>query len=413
MNYRKLAVTLLASIGFLAFFAGCATDESPKDTTMNYWDKKKGDCEQVLKAPHAYSLSQITHCTKLWESYRYVDNIPLKERSMYAVAFSTVSHKATDPYDRGIADAALARICIPRHPLDSSGQVREEIPDSLNCDNKITDISISGQAVASSNPYARIKRTKPVSEVSDSEAKASNAAYKKATDARKKKNLGKAISLYKEALSKNPYNVSAKYDLACALSVDGDESEALRNLEELYTWDDAEAEQRIAKARTDVDFDNIRDNPNFKLITGYARIVLINGASSIGAEQVDKMKKKLEKRNVPVAEVAKSNRIELTPQIWYREGFEDYAYQIKDILAIPSKVSVQLLRDGDPTNDILIVWGQKEAAAYGVGQDKPVVQGKRAQGSDNKLDDFVKSVEDTKNSVDHTRDVGKSLTDFK
>lgn len=413
MNHRlKLAAFLLAATGFMTFF-GCVTDgNSPKDTTMNYWDKKKGDCEQVLMSPHAYALSQISYCTKMWETYRYVDNIPLKERSMYAVAFSTVSHKATDPYDRGIADAALTRICIPRHPLDASGQVREEIPDSLNCNSRLTDISITGQGVASSNPYERMKARQEITEPSDKEVKASNAAYKKATEQRKKKNMGKAISLYREALEINPYNVSAKYDLACALSVEGDESGALRHLEELYMWKDSEAEQRIAKARTDEDFDNIRDNPNFKLMTGYVRIALINGASSIGAPTVAAMKEKLEKKNFPVAEVAKSNRVELQPQIWYREGFEEYAYKIKDALGMRNKIAVQLLRNSDTNNDILVVWGQPEATAYGAGQDKPVVQGKRAQGSDNKLDDFVKDIEGTKQSVDHTRDVGKSLTEI-
>ena len=105
---RHFSIAAFVILGM--WLGGCATDEAPKDTTMDYWDKKKGDCDEVLKSPYAYRLSQITQCTKMWEMYRYVDNIPLKERSMYAVAFSMVSHKAEDPYDRAVADAALARI---------------------------------------------------------------------------------------------------------------------------------------------------------------------------------------------------------------------------------------------------------------------------------------------------------------
>ena len=79
-------------------------------------------------------------------------------------------------------------------------------------------------------------------------------------------------------------------------------------------------------------------------------------------------------------------------------------------------MSVQLLRPSDPNfrtnNDVLVVWGQPEATAYGAGQSNPVVQGQRAQGSDNKLDDFVKDIEESKQSVEHTRDVGKSLTEI-
>lgn len=411
MNHRfGMTALWLAAIGFLVTFAACATNEAPKDTTMNYWDKKKGDCEAVLTMPHAYSLTQITHCTKMWEMYRYVEDIPLKERSMYAIAFSTVSHKSTDPYDRSVADAALTRICIPRHPMGANGQIREEIPDALECNSSVTDISIAGQGVASSNPFARLKGTVQVKEVSDKDARKARDLYKKATAQRKKKSLGKAISLYKDALEANPFDVSAKYDLACAYAVDGDENTAIRHLEELYTWDDPDAERRLVKARTDEDFEDIRDNPNFKLLTGYVRVALVNGASALGEPTVAAMKKKLEKNDVAIAEVGKSNRVELQPQIWYREGFEDYAYEIKDILG-QSKMSINVMRNADTPNDVLVVWGQPEAAQYAVGQSAPVVQGKRATGSENMLDDLVKGVEDAKKSVDNAADVGSSLTE--
>lgn len=411
MRRFPTALWLLAGMSALVIFGACATeDNGPKDTTMDYWSKKKGDCEEVLKSPHAYDLSQLTRCTKLWEMYRYVDNIPLKERSMYAVAFSTVSHKASDAYDRAVADAALTRLCIPRHPLDSSGNVREEIPDSLSC-NTVSDISISGKAIASSNPYQRMKATVETSDVSEKDMTRARGIYKKGSTQRSKENLGKAISLYREALDIYPYYVAAKYDLACALSVSGDERGALRELEELNTWDDPEAQQRIVKARSDSDFEPIRDNPNFKLITGYVRVVIVNGASTIGEERVAEMKKRLESKNIPVAQVGKSSGVVLSPQIMYREGFEEYAYRVRDALG-NSKMAVTLDRRKGGTDDVLVLWGQPEAAAIGAGQRAPVVQGQRAQGSENKLDDLVDGVEKTKKSVDHTRDVGKSLTEF-
>ncbi len=411
MHRYRIAMKIMMSLGALAFFGACATDDTgPKDTTMDYWSKKKGDCEEVLKSPHAYDLPQLTRCTKMWEMYRYVDNIPLKERSMYAVAFSTVSHKSPDAYDRAIADAALTRLCIPRHPLDASGQVREEIPDSLQC-NTVSDISISGTAVASSNPYQRTKATVEVDDVSDKEMSRAASLYKKGSAQRQKDNLSKAMGFYRDALSVYPHYVAAKYDLACALAVSGDERGALRELEELNTWNDGEAQQRIVKARSDSDFESVRDNPNFKLITGYVRVVIVNGASTIGEEHVAAMKKRLESKNIPVAQVGKSSGVVLSPQIMYHEGFEEYAYKVRDALG-NSKMAVTLDRRKGSTDDVLVLWGQPEAAAIGAGQSAPVVQGTRAQGSENKLDDLVSGVEKTKKSVDHTRDVGESLTSF-
>ena len=140
-------------------------------------------------------------------------------------------------------------------------------------------------------------------------------------------------------------------------------------------------------------------------------MVIVNGASTIGEERVADMKKRLEMKNVPIAQIARSDRVVMSPQIMYREGFEDYAYKIRDMLG-NSKMAVTLNRQAGGIDDVIVLWGQPEAAAYGAGQSAPVVQGKRAEGSDNKLDDLVKGVEDTKKSVDHAKDVGNSLTKF-
>ncbi len=389
----------------------CAADESTSSSKVsnpNYWDKKKGDCDAVLTMPHAYTLAQITQCTKLWEMYRYVDDIQLKERSMYAVAFSQVSHTARDAYDRAIADAALARICIPRHPIDSEGNIRESIPDSLDC-RSIPGGVPGGVSMASSNPFLRIKSTVPVEEPTPSESKTASAAYKKAIKTRKT-SASRAIPQYREVLDSYPFHVGAKYDLACALAVTGDERGALKELEELYSWDDAEAELKLEKARTDEDFESIRDNPNFKLLTGYVSIAIINGAGAVGEPTIAAMKKKLESKNYAIATMGKSSRPELVPVIWYREGFEDYANKIKDVLG-QRKTAVKLLTK--PTannNDVVVVWGQPEASNLGVAQSAPVVQGKRATGSDSKINDLLDGVDEATSTVDRANSAADKVT---
>ena len=410
---RGILVTLIFMfVGAVtsSIMVGCAETTTASRSGVsnpNYWDKKKGDCDTVLMMPYAYDLSQVSRCTKLWEMYRYVDELPLKERSKYAVAFSQVSYSASDPYDKAIADAALKRICIPRHPLDGNGNVKEVIPDSLECD-AVSNVSIGGQGVVSSNPYARSRRQVTVSEPSASQTKAATSAYKKATKTRKT-SASKAIPLYREALEADPYYVAAKYDLACALAVVEDDRAALKELEDLYTWDDDEAEQRLVKARTDEDFTYLREDPNFKLLTGYVNIAIINGAGSIGMQTVANMKKKLEAKNYSVSTVGKSNRPELVPVIWYREGFEDYANKIKEALG-QRKMAVKLLAKPSTSNDILVVWGQPEAASIGVGQNAPVVQGQRAQGSENKLDDMLNQVDQATSTVDHAKAAREKVT---
>ena len=406
MKHGYLFLSLMMGLAFIVSFCACETTETAqKGSTVNYWDKKKGDCDSVLSMPHAYTLQQITYCTKLWEMYRYVEDIPLKDRSMYAVAFSQVSHQSNDAYDRSIADAALARICIPRHPMGSDGMIHEQIPDQLSC-NKITSVNVGGRVIASSNPFLRIKGTVTVQEPTAAQTKEATAAYKKAMKTRKT-NPSKAIPQYQEALRADPYYVAAKYDLACAQAVTGDERGALKTLEELYSWDDSEAEARLEKARTDEDFESIRANPNFKLLTGYVSIALINGAGSMGEPQVAAIKKKLESNNYTIETVGKSNRVESTPQIWYREGFEDYAQKISRILN-QKNMSVKMMTKPTSDNDVLVVWGQP--SAIGAGQSAPVVQGTRAQGSDNKLEDALGAVDDAGKTVDHAKSTGGAVT---
>ena len=406
IKMKRGFLILMMGLAFIVTVCACETTETAqKGSNVNYWDKKKGDCESVLSMPHAYTLQQITYCTKLWEMYRYVEDIPLKDRSMYAVAFSQVSHTTNDAYDKSVADAALTRICIPRHPMGSDGMIREQIPDQLAC-NKITSVKPGGRDIASANPFLRIKGTVTVEEPSASQIKEATAAYKKATKTRKS-NPSKAIAQYGEALRADPYYVAAKYDLASAQAITGDERGALKTLEELYSWDDSEAEARLEKARTDEDFESIRANPNFKLMTGYVSIALINGAGSLGEPQVAAIKKKLESSNYIIETVGKSNCVESTPQIWYREGFEDYAQTIKRILN-QKNMSVKMMTKPTSDNDVLVVWGQP--SAIGAGQHAPTVQGTRAQGSENKIEDMLNAADNAGKTVDHAKDTAGKVS---
>ncbi|MFA5625840.1 MAG: hypothetical protein WC966_12460, partial [Bradymonadales bacterium] len=246
----------------------------------------------------------------------------------------------------------------------------------------------------------------------EKQKRASDAAYRNATKSRARKKIGQAIKEYQKALDSNPFNVAAKYDLACAQAVTGDDRSALKSLEELYTWDDPVAEQRLVKARTDEDFITIRDNPNFKLLTGFMRIIIVNGAGQIGEPTVANIKEKLEVQRFTVSEVAKSTAPEYAPQVWYRVGFDSQAERIKEILGL-QKMKLSPMKDADSRNDIIVVWGQPEASQIGAGQSAPVVQGKRASGSENKLQDLVDSVDKTQQNVETIQSTGDKLNPVK
>lgn len=414
MNTRLRLVALALMSCFLVAFASCASDESSTSTKVasndSAWNSKKGNCENILRNKNS-NLNAVISCTKTWETYRDVTNITLSERSMYAVAFSRVSYLAPNDYDRAVADAALARICIPRHPINDNDEIIESQPESLDCNAQVSDISISGRGLGS-NRLIDLRRQTSIIEPSNADAVNSEKLRKEGDKYKKKGNYTNAISSYRKALQANPYNVRAKYNLAATYSLDMNEKSSLMELQDLYSWDDDDAEDSVSSAATDDDFYNVRDNPNFKLMTGYMRIVIMNGAKDFGKPKVAEWKEKLTKNNIAVSAMSSSTNAIIAPQIWYREGFDAYALRIRNVLGLPKNTPVQVNRDKKSDADILVVWGQPEAATVAKGQTAPVVQGKRAVGSGNKLDELTNSVEETKTSISNAKDTGESLKSF-
>ena len=413
MKSRFGIVAIACMALFLTVFASCESMDGDKSvssaTNDDVWKKKQGNCENVLRNKNS-PLAQVIDCTKTWETYRDVSNIPLTERSMYAVAFSRVSYQASDEYERAIADAALARICIPRHPVnESTGEVMERVPSELECNSNVSDLGIAGQGMASGNRYDKLRRSVTILAVSANDASSSEKLRKDADKAKKKGQYDSAIGLYKKALALNPYNINAKYNLAATYSLNMDENESLRELEDLYSWDDDDAEERIDSAANNDDFYNVRDNPNFKLMTGYMRIIITNGAKDFGTKKVQEWKEKLAKNNITVSAMGKSNNAVIAPQIFYREGFDAYAMRIRNILGLPKNTPMMVQKDKNNDADIILVWGQPEAATVASGQTSPLVQGKRTEGG-NKLDELTKGVEDAKGSVSNAKDTGSNIT---
>ena len=406
-----LFALIIAAINILVVISACEpkSENRSASSATSYWDNNKGNCDSVLRSSRTYSVSQISECMKLWEMYRYVDDLDIKERSMYAVAFSKVSHLAPDPYDRMIADQALARICIPRYDI-SGTEVIEQMPDKLTCNSTASGMTIGGQSMASSNPYLQIKGTVKIPDIPDKDVAKSHTIYKRAGNERRKNQLGKAIKSYEEALEVNPYNVAAKYDLACALAVKGDRKAALKELEELYKWDDYEAEQRLTKARSDEDFDVLRSDPNFKLMTGYVKIAVINAAGSAGQEQTDKIREKLEKKNFPVASTNVTSALQTQPVIYYRTGFDDYADQIKSILGISN---VRVITKPTSDDDILVYWGERNSTTLDSNQKDPIVQGIQETNGGNVLDTINGAVDNVKGTGDNIQKTGNNLTTWK
>jgi len=197
--------------------------------------------------------------------------------------------------------------------------------------------------------------------------------------------------------------------MACAYALLGDPESALMHLEELYTWDDPQVNHQLIKARSDKDLYSLRDNPRFKQLTGYLRIVVANGAGEMGVPHIERIVKELEARRYTIAETANDNQVRLNPVIFYRPGFKQYAEEFKTIIGAP-RVQMGTI-NWDTLNDIIIIWGQKEAANIAAEnvQNAPIVQGTRAEEDKDALGEITGAVEDTKGAAEDLQKTGEGV----
>jgi tetratricopeptide (TPR) repeat protein len=82
-----------------------------------------------------------------------------------------------------------------------------------------------------------------------------------ATPAWEAKRWDEVLALYHEGLELHPGNASLLYNLACAEALIGDEDSALDHLAEAV-----KNERFLEFAKTDSDFDSLRDHPRFKAL---------------------------------------------------------------------------------------------------------------------------------------------------
>lgn len=419
---------MIRGVGMVMFaallVASCQTQPEQKTVAdknyeVNYWEMHKGTCEAVLSNPCGIAKDELLRCTQLWEMYRETNELGLELRSLYAKGFSQLYH-TTEGYDQYVALAALSRVGIRPHPMGANSCVEEQVPTDLNfsADPFGTSVDVMGQAGGEADPNALSPelqliiesrgtvKTKPSK--SKKKSKIAKKANSKGLKEHKKKKYGAAIKKYEEALDAVPHYVYAKYNMACAYSLLGDAEASLMHLEEMYTWDDPLVDQQLKKARIDPDFIPVRDDIRFKVMTGYIRLILMNGAGEAGLPTIERLKGELVSRNFTITREGDDKNPRLKPIIFYKAM---YAEQAEEIKAIVGSRDTQMKKiTWDTLDDLIVVWGEAAAADLFSGDagGAPIVQGERAEGdggSGNPLD----AAEELKGAAGDTADQATGL----
>ncbi len=333
------------------------------------WDRAKEDCDKVLsKRAKAKHVARLRKCAELWETHREVDGLSPKAKKKAQHAFSVLYYAGGDE-DKDLAYDALRRMGVRRLKRGQVGMAER-----------------GGQAAAPAS----------LPEVSASRKKSARGLVSKGLKLHKRKKFRKALSLYERAIKADPNHLSGHYNAACASARLGDVSGAVDLLGEIRGRGTRAARRLLMDARTDKDFRKIRHRPEFKQVTGYAEIVLLNGAGAEGQPHVRRLKRALRDNGRKPAFVGTDEASRGRPLVWYKAGFEAVAEEIKNIVE-PDKTKLKLIdfntAIGRYDFDIYAVWGMPHKAGL---LALPEVERRKRSGSsggdsDNPLDAIRKA----------------------
>ena len=177
----------------------------------------------------------------------------------------------------------------------------------------------------------------------------------------KKKKWKEGAALLGSALDKDPRSEAALYNLACAdANLSDKHLEAIGNLRKLADLGSDSATAKLIKARTDPDFDAIRDDADFKQVTGAVRVQIVNTIGDPGepaVENIEKLLVKLDQRK-PDAKDDDSTPLD-HPLIQFKAHAKAQTGLLADLLNHP-KVELQpMAADSTSKYDIIIRWGAK------------------------------------------------------
>ena len=335
----------LALVGY-AIHVGCASHAGSNVREDWLWDRQKGNCESVFAGFEQASLPQLRYCMGLWESYRDVGSLDDAERAAMAAVFQRLYGEG-DAETRHMAKNALSRLGFT--PQAENEKLLEE---------KRREKDKPGR-----------KRYRP-HKASGRDRKAASKIRGRAFRLYRKGEYEGALGLLDEALERDPGNVQVLYDAACCYALNGDRANAAEYLQRLADIGSKASLKKLRKARTDNDFQGMRDDPGYKRTSGYARIKVLNGMPAddeeLGEDNVYLLVEMLRdpKLAYRVDDGGKDKHTRDLPHIWFKAHSKGQAYVVRKLVGHPRTRLVPI--DWDSDFDLILSWADRvEVDEYG------------------------------------------------
>lgn len=321
MSYRMpLLLVLAASLWTTAAWA--------EDTA---WKKKEHDCRKAFDKPEEASVNALEECADLFAVHARLHLMGGSERSAIEKGLRWL-------YENGPDRASL----IARDGLFRLG-VRVPIRSGK-----------PGVAVVAGKP-ARERYNPPEAPKAD-QKEAEGLAEKGVKDLLKKR-YDRGADKLEKAIKLDPRSEYAIYNYACSQSLLKKRDDAIQWLQNLADLGTEQSAERLIRARGDGDFSNLRDDLEFKRITGYARIRVVNSLGEPGEPAMANIQTLLDKLGHKDVTTKTQKKALDEPQVLFKPHAKAQVSLISDLLNHP-RVRLDPL-DGDAKEDIVIIWGSK------------------------------------------------------
>lgn len=331
MNVSPLKSTaLVMALGFLSLASpALAADQ---------WKDKGKDCDDgAFKSPDDAGMDELVLCSKTWVAYR-TDLKPVKG----------------DYKDRVVK--AMTRLWL-----------KGEEPDAKRAKTILGQLGVSDlpqRNVAPPKPKAPPRPVFKPKEPTKGEVAAAEKHFKNGFKAYKAKDYPKAADFYEKMVEAAPGHAKGHFNAACVYALMKDEpkmAKYLMNLRDMAAAGNKPAIEMMQLVRTDPDFAEFKDESiEYKRITGYANVLVINDVGENGEENVDNLMGSLKELGYTPKQKDSDKKPLKKPHIFFAEHARPQAYIFKKLISHPGLTTKQLAKDklcnDDGCFDVVIQW---------------------------------------------------------
>ena len=300
------------------------------------WDEQGVACLVAFNKPAEANEKSLVGCADAFGTSARLERISAHDRKCAEQGLRWLYEHGSDP-GSAIARESLLRLDVKLPPRAPRPQ----------------------EADAARSSDERKRYDPPEARTADREA--ADKLVKDGVALNKKKKWKDGAGQMEKALDKDPRSEAALYNLACAeANLPDKHPDAMRHLRDLADLGTDSATNRLIKARTDADFDGIRDEPEFKRVTGAIRVQVVNTIGGPGEAAVENIQKLLVKLDQRKPDAKDDDGAPLDhPQIFFKAHAKAQTGLLADLLHHP-QVELQPMSAADTGKyDIIVRWGAK------------------------------------------------------